>query len=242
MTFKRLEDRLPEEGYEDYIDIVDDLRDPTKTVFRYLLDMVTSIESVDLKREYTVFGGYAVLTHLIAQYGDKIVKLWRGSSDIDVAGSVNVLNLLKSFYNVESDFISPNIVDKRTVKLRIPDEDLCKIDFTLDEDQGSYQREEKYILGIPINVAGPYALIKHKLIPAQDETNHCIDIIKLLGILEYRKDSIENLTNNLDPNERKILREVIIETRGKASNKRMTAEPSDSYLSQLKSELRKRSY
>ena len=239
MVFERLESRLDDAHVSTYLDIIEDVREPTRTVFNYLLDIITSIESVDLQNEYTIFGGYAVLTHLMDHYGDKIIKMWRGSSDIDIAASISVLNLLHAFYHVNSDKSSPNIQDKRTVKLQLPKEDLCKIDFTLDNEQKRYDREVKAMLGIPINVGTPYSLIKSKLRIAQAENNHRVDIMNLLRIIEDRQDNTDSIVRYLEPTERKMLKDVINRMGRRLPNERMVMEPSDRYLSQIKSRLEK---
>ena len=237
MTFENLEERLPEDKVELYFELSDKLKEPTKTTFCYLLDIASVAEKTNLTEEYMVFGGYAVLAHLSSQYGEKVTPTWRGSNDIDVTGSVDVLNTLRSFYNITDDNPSPNIKNKRTLKLYTNNENECKIDFTLD-DKG-FDKEVIYILGIPVNIATPISLIKHKSILSQDEEIHKIDIKRLLGVLEYRDEKIDNISSALNRDEMKALYDITRNYKP-SENKRVGLLPSKKYISSLNNYLKKR--
>lgn len=236
MVFKNLEEKLSVENFGIYSDIVQRIKEPFKSTLRYMLDIASVIEEIQLKDEYTMVGGYAVLTHIVDQFGDKIIPTWRGSQDIDMAGSYKVINALKSFYNIESDLPSPNIKDKRTLKIK-EDENECKIDFILGDLP--YKREEKRILGIPILVASPFDLIKSKASLAKEQLTHKVDVLKLLGVLEYRGFSINELVSGLDEQQREDLYNILENGKGITENKRMNFGPGNEYAQLLKKYLHK---
>ena len=109
MTFTNLENALKDNQIESYLDLFGHLQEPTKTVLGYTLDVASFLDLVGLRKEYSVFGGYAVLSHLMSTYGPGVAKLWRGSTDIDMAGTQKVLNALKSGYRFHSNSQSPNV-------------------------------------------------------------------------------------------------------------------------------------
>jgi len=144
MAFDNLEKRLPESQYDIYLDITRRLKEPFNSTLRYMLDMASVFEEVKLKDQYALFGGYAVLTHIVDQFGDKIIPTWRGSQDIDLIGTNKIITTLKSFYNVESDNASPNIKGKRTLKIDENNRE-CKVDFTLAKPEEFRYDVEDYL-------------------------------------------------------------------------------------------------
>ncbi|MEK6861763.1 MAG: hypothetical protein AABY07_07370 [Nanoarchaeota archaeon] len=237
MTFRHLEEIIVKEGREaDYLSIADGLKEPTRSTYSYLLDIASVLRQNSLQDQYQVFGGYAVLAHLIKQYGDRIVLAWRGSQDIDMIGNMQVLTALKGFYQVKSDLPSPNIPSKRTVKLSTDNEEECKIDYTTGQKRG--RTEVVPILGIEVPVLEPSELIKSKLY-AKDELVHKVDIVKMLGILEVRKYDPEEFAQSLTPEQRLDIYDVVLTGHDMTRNARMTMGPSKEYMSKLKDYLRR---
>ena len=239
MTFKHLEDKLEVEQYETYLDIVNRLKEPFNSTLKYMLDMAAVLDQVKLKDEYAIFGGYGVLTHIVDQFGDRIIPTWRGSQDIDMIGDEKVKSTLKGFYNIESDMASPNIRNKRTLKI-VEEGRECKVDFTLGNvKEGQYEIEEKIILGIPIMVVSPYDLIKSKVLLSDKELIHKIDVLKLLGVLEHRQKSIKDLVAELNEHQRENLYKILENGKGVTENMRMNLGPSNDYARSLKTYLNK---
>jgi len=237
MTFRHLEDIIVKEGREaDYLSITDGLKEPTKSTYAYLLDIAAMLRQNGLQDRYQVFGGYAVLAHLIRQYGDRIVLAWRGSSDIDMIGDMQALTSLKGFYQVKSDLPSPNIPSKRTIKLTIDGKQECKIDYTIGNKRG--RTEFVSVLGIEVPVLEPSELIKSKLF-AKDELVHKVDIVKLLGILESRKLDPEEFARSLTSEQRQDLYDVILTGFDMTRNARMSMGPTKEYITKLRDYLRK---
>ena len=243
MVFQNLEGRLTEEHIETYVDIMEDIENPTKTTLGAALDIAVVLKNTGLEHQYALFGGYAVLAHLVDKYGDGIILSWRGSEDIDMIGSVHVLNAIRSNYNVTNDRQSPNVSDKRTLKIQPEYAPEVKIDYT----QGSLDyTEEKEIFGIPITVLEPFTLVRGKLRPAIDEEVHRSDIIGLLGVMDHRakrdnKYDPEEIAKQLNPEEVNLLCDAI---RGYEpwNEERITIGPSKEYTDMLKKALKSRSY
>src|SRR3990172_9945857 len=116
MTFRHLEDNLRDENIMHYLEFFDELQEPTKTVLGYALDIASYLSSQSLSNKYVLFGGYAVLSNLMTTFGDSVAKVWRGSTDIDMAGNRNVLNSLRSGYHIFNNLQNSNVPDKRTLK------------------------------------------------------------------------------------------------------------------------------
>jgi len=187
MSFKHLEDGLPAGQVEPYLDLFGKLQEPTKTVFGYTLDLASFLKKEGLTNHYLVFGGYSVLSHLMTSNGPEIARTWRGSSDIDMAGDGAVLLALRRDYDMHSDLASPNINDKRTLKLTTNGEEECKIDFS----QGAFRKkygaaEVNEHFGVPLSVLCPRDIIKGKLYTPIGEEQHIGDILGMLSVLERR--------------------------------------------------------
>ena len=244
MTFHHLEDTLVEEREEDleaYLKVFSNLRDPTKTVLGYTLDIGSYLKSLNLEDSYLVFGGYAVLSHMMNTFGESIAPMWRGSVDIDMAGTPRVLTALKSGYDMKSDLLSPNISEKRTLKLVEDHEPECKIDFYVGDYSKKYSiPETNFHFGIPLRVASPLALIKSKLNTPKNEMIHSYDILTLLTVLERLGKTPEEVLHFFSINDQiGDLNERVKDGLTEYADDRLGVFPSDQFIKQLKNGLHK---
>jgi hypothetical protein len=195
MTFQYLESGLvkgKESDLRDYLEVSLGLEEPTRTVLGYTLDIASYLQTLGLQDEYSLFGGYAILSNLMEQFGERVCLEWRGSNDIDMAGTQRVLNAFKEGYDFKSDRPSPNISHKRTLKLTEDNESECKIDYyLLSPQETSYIPEMHSHFGIPVYSANPLSLINGKLNTPNSEFVHSLDIINMLAVLEKRGESPE---------------------------------------------------
>lgn len=67
MTFRHLEDAIPSGRIESYLELFAKLHEPTKTVLAYTLDLASHFNNLGLNNDYTLFGGYAILSHLMRE-------------------------------------------------------------------------------------------------------------------------------------------------------------------------------
>ena len=246
MTFKNLEEAIAkgeESKFDEYLEIMGTLKEPTRSTFAYLLDIATTLRQNELQDRYQVFGGYAVLPHLIFKYGDRIVLAWRGSSDIDMAGDIEVLNVMKGLYNVKTDVAAPNIPGKRKVRLSTENEAECSVDYLPDKRLGG--TETLPILGIEVPVLEPRELILSKLRVKEEKTGrivgmHRVDIIKLLDILEFRKVDPKAFARSLTLDQKRDLYDVILTSMDMTRNARMGIGPGSEYVDRLRIYLRER--
>ena len=245
MKFRHLEDMLTEQGIDLYSEIISNMKEPFVSIFNYLLDITSFLDSEKLKSEYKIIGGYAVLTHIVDQYGEKVIPKWRGSKDIDIIGSDRVHRALKREYNILSidDRPSPNLLNKRTIKIK-NDENTefegCKIDFVSgDQNLISEYQEEKKILEIPIMVTNSLGLIKYKLAVTKEELEHKEDILKLIGIMEQKGQSVSHLVDNIDHTQRESLYNLLKEETGPSENVKFSFDPNIDYLRLLRASLKK---
>ena len=190
MGFRHLENalqELPDRCMEKYLDVRGKLQEPTKTVLGYTLDIASYLNSINLGKDYTLFGGYAVLSHIMEELGEDVSVMWRGSDDIDMSGTMGVLNALRSSYIILGDRKSPNLIDKRTLKISRELEKTCKVDFYLDEKQERFSPTDiNTHFGVGLRVACPLTLIRSKLVTPEGERIHAIDILKMLAVLERK--------------------------------------------------------
>ena len=239
MAFRHLEDSVQEsqENTDAYLSLFGDLKEPTRTVLAYTLDLATYLKSVGLQEDYMVFGGYAVLSHLMKTHGEGFAKLWRGSSDIDMAGTLNVLHAVKRGYSASSDFPSPNVTDKRTIKLTEDKEKECKIDFYLGDRQALDERFDKpevnVHLGIPLNVVSPLRLIKGKLQTPAEQPEHAIDVMSMLGVLQGRGHTPQEIIQYFDVADRPGFLARVIHGRDIISSHRIGASPTGDFEGEL---------
>jgi len=163
MTFDRLEDNIPRENIGKYLDVSGRLHSPTKEVLLYTLDLAAYFNTLGLTNDYALFGGYAVLSHLMKEQGEDVSVVWRGSGDIDIAGSISILNAVKSGYDIHSCLYSHNLQDKFTIKLvtKNSEDDECRIDFyngDIGKRFGDIEINNHF--GIPLRVVNPLSIIK----------------------------------------------------------------------------------
>ncbi len=238
MTFKHLEDNLSNEQISPYLEFLKELQEPTKTVFRYTLDIARTLNSNNLLEKYSVFGGYAVLSNLMDAFGDPVAKVWRGSKDIDLGGNHDVLNAIRSGYHVFNDLPSPNIPDKRTLKLDIAGEKECKIDFYLGNVSKEYGCSQiNHHFGIPLPVVKPEYVIRGKLKIPEPEMKHYGDILAMLSVLEKQGKTPTDILKILDHKEMKDLKEKIATAEREFSEDRFGFFPGEKFSRDLKREL-----
>lgn len=205
MVLKNVENIVAETGnIEQFLGVVGRLKDPTKQVLPFALDIGAYLSGQGLGNEYAFFGGYAVLSHLMAARSKDIASFWRGSDDVDMAGSDAVLRSLKIEYLVSNDRVSPNLEDKRTLKVDLGGYE-CKVDFY----NGDYQTrfgpiESNEHFGVKLNVINPISLIKSKLLTPVREIIHSGDIARLVGVIEHRGIDPKEVTKKFSPSERAI--------------------------------------
>lgn len=241
MTFNHLENRISKEYIPPYLELFDHLQEPTKTVLRYTLDIASYLNSLNLKDEYEVFGGYAVLSHLMNEYSPQISKVWRGSEDIDMAGTEKVRSAIKSGYDIHSDRPSPNIRNKRTLKLCMNSEIECKIDFSTGNYEKKYGcSEENYHFGVPLKVIGPKDIIKGKLYAPIEEEKHLGDILGMLSVLEKRGCPPQEISSIFIGEGRKSFYKRLEHSLNIFERDRFGFFPSKGFLDELKEDLSKK--
>ena len=243
MTFRNFEARLhglPEGNLAKYLDVFSGLKEPTRTVLGYTMDIATILDNSQLNRDYVVFGGYAVLSHLMSELGEEAAKLWRGSSDIDMAGTQKVRALMRNFYKVKSDMPSPNLADKRTLLLIENGENECKVDFYEGDIKEKFPDPEiNTHFGVPLRVASPLNLIKGKLYTPQEQQLHAIDILKMLSVLERRGCQPADIVRYFLPDEKPELAKRVNAARIIADAQRLDFTPSGDFTETLETLLRK---
>lgn len=243
MTFQHLENRLSqgsEANVTDYLELFMGLRDPTKTVLGYTLDLASLLDESGLRDSYVLFGGYAVLSHLMSSFGDSVAKVWRGSTDIDMGGTERVLSIIHQGYGVKSDLASPNVKDKRTLKLTEGEEAECKIDFYTGSLAERFPNPEvNYHLGVPLRVASPLSVIAGKLEAPSQELNHSGDILSMLAVLEKREIDPQKIVGYFTPEQRGALHARIKQGIQKFSGDRMGYYPDRAYVSEVQERLHK---
>ena len=239
MTFRYLEDSLGDSEIGSYLDFQATMQEPTKTVLSYTLDLAGYLNTHGLSTNYGVFGGYAVLSHLMDSFGEPIAQVWRGSSDIDMGGDIKVLSSIRAGYHVTNDNSSPNIPDKRTLKLDTNGEGECKIDFYLGDVHRKYgPKQINKHFGIPLRVVKPEYIIKGKLMTPLEEHQHCGDILGMLAVLERQGCSLDYLPGILSHEEADALRTRIVIGEREFSRDRLGFFPSEGFSTELKKKLR----
>ncbi len=236
------EGRITDSELEDILNLNDRIPEPTKTVLGYLTDVAAMLREQKLADQYVVFGGYGVLCHLVSCFDDNIISVWRGSDDIDMVGSVHVLNSIRSGYNVFNDKPSPNIESKRTLKITPRRQNItsCKIDYVEDDKIVQQDTETVKVMGIPIHVVSPLYIIKNKLGIYDQEAKHCQDIKTLLGVCEYRKIDLTELVKYFSRDERARLYSFLVtQNYFQPDGSRLEFGPTDRYVTALKTVLKK---
>lgn len=240
MTFNHLEEKLQDRHINSYVNIFENLKEPTKTVLRYTLDIGSYLDEKDLRKKYALFGGYGVLSHLMEEFGESVALSWRGSTDIDMAGNQRVLEALKASYAMISDRKSPNVKNKRTLKLTENTEEECKIDFYMGNVEGILIPQTNTHFGIPLTVADPLSLIDGKLGTPESESVHSQDILAMLSILENRGYGSKEVTGRFqDKSKRKVLDDRIKDGMKTYEGTRIRFIPSKSFVKDIRRDLRK---
>jgi len=239
MTFNHLEDGLGEKEVLPYLEFCEDLQEPTKTVFRYALDIGSHLESQGLLEDYVIIGGYAVLSNLMDTFGDEIAKTWRGSNDVDMAGDHRVWTSVKSGYNLHGDNESPNIDKKRTLKLDLDGEEECKIDFYLGNSVEKYGISHVNThFGVPLRVLKPEYIIKGKLKTPEEQYQHSGDILAMISVLERKEEDPSKILKILNHCESDNLRKRIHQGEKRFRKDRFGFFPRLDYMKALKKGLR----
>ena len=200
MALTHIEDCVVENGQIDlYTKVLELTKGPARLVLPLTLDIASYLQKEGLQDQYILFGGYAVLSHLMSVRGEEMAANWRGSEDIDMAGTEQVVRAIKSGYRVTSDRPSPNLQDKRTIKLSVEQttgiEEECKVDFyTGHFEDKFFPPETNTHFGCELRVSNPLSLIKSKLYTPNREVVHSEDITRLLSVLEHRDYSPEQIS------------------------------------------------
>ena len=242
MSFSHLDDLLArgeDKNVELYLNIFGDLKEPTRTVLGYTLDIASLLNDFGLGDEYVIFGGYAVLSHIMKAYGVEMARVWRGSEDIDMAGTPKVKAALKRGYSVSSDIPSPNLRDKRTLKLIEDHESECKIDFYIGDFKTRFSPETNTHFGIDVKVGSPISLVKGKIDAPLGEPLHSYDILTLLSVLEKGGYDPNRIVSNLSHEERALLLEHIKSGLNHFEEDRIGLFPSHNFISLIKTRLHK---
>lgn len=239
--------QLTEKQLDAILEVPTKVSEPTRTVIGYLTDISALFAKLGYSTDHGIYGGYGVLAQLVSKYGDPIIPVWRGSDDIDMFGTIDVLNMLRSVYDVQNDRPSPNIDAKFTLKIKTKDDlrneknALCKIDYSImSKGVPRYATETIHVLGVPIVAATPLALVRSKLEVASKEAEHLEDIYSMLGVLEYRNERPENVTAILDDNEARRLQDLFLLNPHYVRRSRLDTAASPSYVDTLKQKLENR--
>lgn len=241
MTFRHLEDTLGDDSITPYLEFYEEIQEPTRTVFGYTLDIASHLNFHGLSDEYAVFGGYAVLSNLMESFGSDVAKVWRGSTDIDMGGNHDVLNSIRSGYHVLNDSPSPNLPDKRTLKLDTGGEKKCKIDFYLGDTSERYGTSRiNSHFGIPLRVVKPEFIIRGKLETPRGEFQHYGDILGMLSVLEREGHTPERILEVLDHAQLEELGSRLYAAEHKFSKDRFGFFPGEKFYDKLKKEIHKR--
>jgi hypothetical protein len=244
MTFRHLEDKLQGIGdrcAESYLEVFGGLQEPTRTVLGYTLDIASFLDGAGVGGNYVVFGGYGVLSHIMEQFGESAAKVWRGSNDIDMGGDERVLGFIRAGFDVKSELYSPNLSDKRTLKLTEDHEPECKIDFYTGNISERFPNPEVNAhFGIPLRVADPLSLISGKLITPRAEIVHSYDILTLLSVLDRRGHEPGEIISHFLGEERSLLYERLKSAMSLYEEDRVGFFPSSGFVNDLIEGLRKR--
>ncbi len=240
--FKHLEDCFENErDIEQYLEVQNNLQEPTRTILPYMLDVSALLSKSGLKEQYALFGGYAVLSHLMATYGPYAAISWRGSNDIDMAGTQKVLSVLVSGFSIDSNRKSPNVTDKRTIKLHDENEQECRIDFFVGDFEKRFGKPVTNThFGVDVSVVEPLALIRSKLQTPVREVQHAEDILGLISVLEKKGYTEDKVASFYRSNEVSSLIDRIDLGVGNSSDDRHGFLPGKKYLEVVRKMLHKR--
>ncbi|MBU2503781.1 MAG: hypothetical protein KJ879_01890 [Nanoarchaeota archaeon] len=241
MSFNHLEDNLEGKNVLSYLKFLDEVQEPTRTVFGYTLDLASYLDSFGLRDEYALFGGYGVLSHLMNTFGVDVARAWRGSSDIDMSGDKSVLATLKMGYSMPSDRPSPNLKDKRTLKLSAQGEEECKIDFYEGNSTKRYGPAQiNNHFGVQLRVVSPEYLVRGKLKTPVDEMQHYEDILGLLAVIEKEGHNPDRVYSILNHEQAENLHTRILRGEKELGRDRFGFFPTRDFSQALRKQLHKR--
>ncbi len=263
MTFCNLEERVIEAGQEeDFFFVFERLAEPTRTTLGYALDIAQLLKENGLQDQYMITGGYGALMHLLGVLGERSAVTWRGSEDIDMFGSIDVLRALQANYRIKENRESPNLPEKGTLilatkELLAPEKDV-RVDFSMKNNlytddgrgrfkptiKGLYQPAKKVIFGVEVSVADVPSLIRSKAPLAAKEGDEFlkqkIDVMNLLWVAEQERISHKDIYGPMtERNERANLRQAIKDSWTLVTNERTKLGPSKEFTDQLVHELHK---
>ena len=194
---KNLEERLRETGKLDEFnsDLSKLKDDDSRNLIKLVLGIALNLHENGLENDYTFYGGYSVLMHLVNTIGKGAIYGWRGSYDLDIVCNNRIRYHLQRYIKIVSDRTSPNIRGKRTIRVKPKDsEKSYKIDLRMkeafkNEPHEVYEGETEiiYIYGVPVKALNLIKQFKSKLDTNRGLERDDIDIVNLLYIF-YRKN------------------------------------------------------
>ena len=249
MILDDLEKRLEETGdLEDFNKTISNLEQGTRNAVKLLLGLAHEFHSKGLDKEYVVFGGYAVLMHMVKAIGTEAIARWRGTYDLDIVMDEKVKRDLKSQLEVISDRKSERYKGKRTIKIRMEEaKEPYKIDLRMseefsDEPDKIYEDSTETIMvyNIPVIVPTLERELKDKLSTSRRVRKDDLDIVNLLGVYYLKKMSPTKLIRYLEHKERKRLYDLIKGFEGERFIKEnVLIEIDNKYINKLKKALKK---
>ncbi len=242
MGFEDLELRLIEEGsYTKYFeDLAKVKRKPIRSsaehaeMIRYFLSINHAAETNGQGNNTYTVGGYAIMSYLVAEFGEEILNVWRGSHDVDlVATDQTVLSVIMGSFDQRIQRLS-HIPDKYSLEVKDKHTELadliCEVDLyrcwngrlRINQreicDDFLNGAEHLRIYGINVSVPSITQLIKLKL-DVQTYERHLrpkdrIDIVDLISILINRKVSPLDLYKEFTDKENEVLVNEVFQSPG----------------------------
>lgn len=206
-----------------------------REVFLYALSLADTVSGSYFKDQVVLVGGFAVLGHMIKMEGPEIVKRWRGSHDLDVVCQTPQALAFIIRELADESLHSLSLPDKKTAKFSdayvdelagetlISDADLyypgdrkkpdqIRIGNMLFREEDFLSSDEVLVYHAPIKIYNKYGLLSMKLGVVTSENlprpKDITDIYNLLGILEEKVGSAEDIYNRLTMEEREKLMEI----------------------------------
>lgn len=232
MSFEDLELRLLENGnFDRYTKDCEEIARTPRNIeqvemLKYFLATNNAVESNGQGNNMLTIGGYAVLSYLVGEFGEKIIGVWRGSHDLDlVAKDPSVLSIIMGAFDQRLKRPSNAIPQKYSLEVQDKDtkldELICQIDLypcwgsPLKINQREIcsdffdRAEHPMIYGMPVTVPEIVELIKLKVDVETYVGNLRLkdkgDIIDLVSVLVNRNVSAAKLYRSLDEKENAIL-------------------------------------
>lgn len=222
---------LSEADLDKVLALYDKIDQPVRSLLELAGDISVTLLQRDLQKNHCIFGGYAVLAHLVDRFGDQFIPAWRGSDDVDIIGTEDVLHALEDRFKIKASRLNHN-VNKYSLFVPGDKEETYKIDYVARQLPAC---EEVTVLGVPLQVMAPLPLIQSKLAPAQTQEKHRVDVIHLVGVLEDRDVSPRNVAKQLHLPQRRELYDVL--QLGFDPNSRVSVGPTPAYARDLRTEL-----